>query len=57
MTRKNGCFNRLAFVEFHPLSNGKMIKNFSFGQPCKYRLSDLGKADQGCIGCVRRDEK
>ena len=51
---KNGCFDRPPFAEFHVIQPGQQIPNFSFGEPCRYKDSDLGRADKGCEGCKHR---
>lgn len=55
--KKNGCFDRKAFVSAYLSAYGQVIKNFSAGKPCEYTHSDLGQADKGCIGCKWRKEK
>lgn len=51
MTRLNGCHNRWPFVAAYVLSNGTILPNFSFGKPCEFTKSDLGRVDKGCTGC------
>ena len=53
---RNGCHNRAPFVRFSVLTPGQQIPNFSYGEPCRYKDSDLGKADAGCAGCKHKGE-
>lgn len=53
---RNGCHNRPPFVAFLVFTPEQQIPNFSYGQPCKYQLSDLGRADAGCVDCRHRSE-
>lgn len=50
----NGCHDRPPFSPVVTLKDGKTIPNFSYGQPCKYTHSDLGRLDLGCTGCKWR---
>ena len=65
-----GCFNRKPFPALIPLPavqpisiDGyivgtkavQMVRNV-FAKDCQYTLTDLGHADEGCIGCKWRKD-
>lgn len=62
MTRRNGCFDRPPFKATTTVADGwettwaRRMVDMEFRQDrrCMYSRSDLGKADQGCDGCIWR---
>lgn len=61
------CYNgdrshKPVLVRDHPMSppsNGKRttVLPFRFSHRCNYSLTELGKADKGCEGCIHRERE
>lgn len=66
-----GCHNHSPYRESYPAQDGyypsepgmpparipRMVEvPFSMSPDCEYTKSDLGRADVGCAGCIRRGE-
>ena len=57
-----GCHNRPQFLPSYPVQNGwfstgtriMVSQPFTMAKDCQYTLTDLGRADKGCIDCRHR---
>lgn len=55
-THRYGCHNRKPFVPAYKATNGRQWIP-TFGQPdCQFTLSQLGRQDKSCAGCVWRKD-
>ena len=71
MTHKNGCWGRAPFDALIPIpaiypikieghivmAEADEMSPYPFARECQYRLTELGKADKGCDGCVHKETK
>jgi len=54
--RLNGCHNRAPLKPSYRTSSGEVVEHV-MSTDCRYRKTELGKADPGCTGCRWREEE